>query len=147
MPPYSSIEYFTQKTMSTPKTFACHKMIRSKDADFMHQHQITAQTKPISPDQKEAWIKKKLIGEANEVSSAKTHAKSLSELIDVQEAIFALLDVWKISHDGFAKMCQEKRDLRGCYTNGVFLTSITLDTDNPLYAHYTDHPEKFTPVS
>lgn len=133
--------------MSIQKTFACHKMIRSKDAAFMHQHQITAQTHPISPDQKEIWIKKKLIGEAHEVSSAKTHAKSLSELIDVQESIFALLDLWEISHDGFSKMCQEKRNLRGCYTNGVFLTSVTVNTDNPHYAHYKDHPEKFTPVS
>ena len=133
--------------ITTKKTFACHKMIRSKDAAFLQQHHIEVETHPISLDQKELWIKKKLIEEAQEVSSAPTHAKSLSELIDVQEAIFALLTLWEISHDGFKTMCQEKRTLRGSYSEGLFLTSVTLSTENPLYAHYKDHPEKFTPLS
>ena len=134
-------------TMSTEKTFACHKMIRGNDAQWMLQHNIKAKTHPIPSDQKEMWIKMKLIGEATEVSTAATHIKSLSELVDVQEAINALLHTWSISTETFEKMCQEKRALRGSYQDGVLLTHVTMNEDNPHYSHYSAHPEKFTPVA
>jgi len=139
--------YPLEKTVLSYQTFACHKMIRSQDSDFMNNHGIAATTHSIPEDQKEFLLKKKLIGEAKEVTSAPSHAKSLSELIDVQEALWALLKEWELSPEGFQKMCQEKRDLRGTYSEGVLLTRIRLAIDSPHYAHYASHPEKFTPVA
>ncbi len=122
-------------------------MVRGNDAQWMMKHHITAKTHPIPEDQKEGWIKKKLIEEAGEVTTAHTHAKSLSELIDVQEAIHALLHVWEITPETFEKMCQEKRNLRGSYKDGVLLTEVTLDETNEQYAHFAHHPEKFIPIA
>lgn len=118
-------------------------MVRGHDPQWMLTQNITAQTHPIPADQKESWLKKKLIEEAGEVTTAHTHVQSLSELIDVQEAIHALLHVWEISPETFEKMCQEKRTLRGSYKDAVLLTHVTLNEDNPHYAHYAQHPEKF----
>ena len=113
----------------------------------MQQNNILAQTHPIPLDQKEALLKDKLMEEAGEVTTAHTHAKSLSELVDVQEVIWALLKQWEISEAGFEKMCEEKRALRGSYTDAVLLTGITLNDDNAHYTHFKSHPEKFIPVS
>jgi predicted house-cleaning noncanonical NTP pyrophosphatase (MazG superfamily) len=133
--------------MSTSQTFACHKIIRSKDAQWMQQHNILAQTHPIPLDQKEALLKNKLMEEAGEVTTAHTHDKSLSELVHVQETIWALLHQWEISQAGFEKMCQEKPTLRGSYADAVLLTGISLNDDNDQYPHFKSHPEKFIPVS
>jgi predicted house-cleaning noncanonical NTP pyrophosphatase (MazG superfamily) len=133
--------------MEVMKKFACHKMIRGNDTAWMAQHGITAQTHPIPVEQKEAFLKKKLIEEAAEVTSAPTHAKSLSELIDVQEALWSLLAQWQLTPENFEKMCAQKRALRGSYAQGVLLTSVTMSQDHAHLDHYNAHPEKFIPIA
>jgi predicted house-cleaning noncanonical NTP pyrophosphatase (MazG superfamily) len=127
-------------------TFQCFKMVRSREKEWLMHQGVHAQTHPIPAGEKEGFLKRKLIEESQEVSTSETHVHALSELIDVQEAVWALLHHWGISKEGWETLCQEKREARGQYSDGVLLTRLDLPASHSKALHYQSQSERYFPV-
>lgn len=131
---------------TTLPIFMCNKLARDKTAQNFKESNITATHRIISGKELHDALYKKLLEEALEVTQAVDRKEIISELVDVLDVIEGLRNALDISHDEIEVARNDINDRRGCYQNGLFLTTIEMSEENPAVNHFRKSPEKYQEI-
>ena len=124
-------------------TFQCDKLTRDKEPERLKEMGIEVETRILSSDEMVSYLKKKLHEEVLEAVEAPNQQDIVNELIDIIDAVHTLRHTLGMTEEEFHHLAQEKKKLKGEYTKGVCLCTVTLSEDHPRYMHYKSHPEKY----
>ena len=128
------------------RTFKFDKLIRDKILDTMHSTGYTVHDKKLTGAELVAALKNKLLEEAHEVAQAKSLEELKEELADLQEVISALTSVCKLDPAEIEKIRVTKNIQKGGFADGIYVSSIELDEDNPEINRYLAKPKQYPEV-
>ncbi len=123
--------------------FTVDALVRDKKTAFLKDHNIEYVLRQLSHAEYLTYLKKKLQEEAAEAAELIKTKDVISELIDVYDVLYLLLQELRIDHEEFYRLREEKHERSGTYEGKLCLSQVTLGENNPLLATYKAHPEKY----
>ena len=126
--------------------FACNKLVRDKTIERMNAKNMHCHFHIANEEKYLAGLKEKLIEEALEVKDAKNRTELIDEMVDVLEVLHALCKASNISLEEVEKKQHETRNLRGGFTEKIYLEYFELAQDNPLVADFKSRSDKYPEI-
>jgi predicted house-cleaning noncanonical NTP pyrophosphatase (MazG superfamily) len=125
--------------------FTFNKLVRDK----IVQHQIDSGAKPhyhrLDSSRHKAELIKKIIEEAQEISSA-NQENIAGEIADVQQAVDDLKAKLGLSDVDIAKAQKAKNDKNGSFKNGIFVDYVELADDDEWVAYYKKNADRYPEI-
>jgi predicted house-cleaning noncanonical NTP pyrophosphatase (MazG superfamily) len=120
------------------KVFILNKLARDKMPNIMRNEGCTVQEKKLEGQELMVALKNKLIEEVNEIMHAKTNIELSEELADLIEVISSIATVNNTNLEEIEKIRIAKNNKRGGFLQGLFISTIEIDEENPTIKYYAD---------
>lgn len=116
--------------------FFCNKLGRDKDLAIDKAAGIQATHRYLDKQELQNALKKKLIEEATEVTTAMSKEEIISELADVQLVIDGLCKAYGIEKSELLAKKDDHYQKRGGFETGYFVEYIEMAEDNPEISYF-----------
>jgi len=126
------------------RTFKFDKLIRDKILDMMHSTGYIVHDKKLTGKELIEALKNKLLEEAHEVVQAKSVEELKEELADLQEVVSALVSACKLDSAEIEKIRVAKKQKKGGFSEGIYVSSIDLDESNPEINRYIAKSDRYS---
>jgi predicted house-cleaning noncanonical NTP pyrophosphatase (MazG superfamily) len=127
-------------------TFLADKLVRNKALDQMTAQGIECTSGVVLPEKKEFYLKKKIAEEAQELLESQDRDHILSELCDVFEAAYALMDLYGLQESDLLKKSAQKREAKGSYDQFFHLKTLTLPENHSKISHYFQEKKRYPEI-
>lgn len=101
-----------------------NKLIRDNIPEIIQNDNKTCVVEILSENDFIVELKKKLIEESSELSSAQNRDDLINELADIHEVMDAIKAIYEISTDDVNRRQQEKAETNGRFEKRLFLVSV-----------------------
>lgn len=128
------------------QSFKFDKLIRDKILDMMLSTNCIVHNKKLEGAELVAALKNKLLEEAHEVAAAKSVEELKEELADLLEVVYTILSTHKLELAEIEKIREAKNLQKGRFTQGIYVSSIEIDENNPEINRYIASPDKYPQV-
>jgi predicted house-cleaning noncanonical NTP pyrophosphatase (MazG superfamily) len=128
------------------RRFGFNKLVRDKIPDLMRKKNINVFEYAMEKEGYIQELKRKLLEEAEEVISASSKADITEELADVLEVIFALANVYDITHDQIEHARCVKKESRGGFEEQIYVTHVEMSDDNRDVEYYRAQSDKYPEI-
>jgi predicted house-cleaning noncanonical NTP pyrophosphatase (MazG superfamily) len=113
---------FTHTMTNLPKENEYPKLVRDKIPEIVKAHEgIDAPTKILDDEEYLAYLLKKVVEEATELSETETDDHLQEEIADVYEIIDSILKLKHMNRDDVLKVQDEKRAKRGGFEQRILM--------------------------
>jgi predicted house-cleaning noncanonical NTP pyrophosphatase (MazG superfamily) len=119
------------------------KLVRDKQVEIFNNRKIVSTFKVLSAQEKEHYLKLKLIEEAEEIFLAKDREELIEEIADIQEVLESLKNSMAICDKEIEEKALSKQNLKGSFDIGIYIKHIEMDEDNILNQYFKKHPQKY----
>jgi len=127
----------------TKHSFKFDKLIRDKILEMMLSTDCIVHDKKLKGPELITALKNKLLEEAHEVAATKSVDELKEELADLMEVISAILSIHKLDPAEIEKIRETKNLQKGGFTQGIFVSSIEIDENNPEINRYISKSTKY----
>lgn len=125
------------------KSFKFDKLIRDKILDMMLTTNCIVHDKKLESAELVAALKNKLLEEAHEVVATKSVEELKEELADLLEVVYTILSTHKLELTEIEKIRETKKLHKGGFTQGIYVSYIEIDENNPEINRYLTKPDKY----
>lgn len=125
------------------QSFKFDKLIRDKILDMMRSTDYIVHYKKLKGAELVAVLKNKLLEEAHEVAATKSVEELKEELADLLEVVYTILSAHKLEITEIEKIRETKKLHKGNFSQGIYVSSIEIDENNPEVNRYLARPDKY----
>lgn len=125
------------------QSFKFDKLIRDKILDMMLTTNCIVHNKKLESTELVAALKDKLLEEAHEVAATKSVEELKEELADLLEVVYTILSAHKLEITEIEKIRETKKLHKGDFSQGIYVSSIEIDENNPEVNRYLARPDKY----
>lgn len=125
------------------QSFKFDKLIRDKILDMMLTTNCIVHNKKLESTELVAALKDKLLEEAHEVAETKSVDELKEELADLLEVVYTILSIHKLDLAEIEKIRETKKLHKGDFSQGIYVSSIEIDENNPEVNRYLARPDKY----
>ncbi len=125
------------------QSFKFDKLIRDKILDMMLTTNCIVHNKKLESTELVAALKDKLLEEAHEVAETKSVDELKEELADLLEVVYTILSAHKLEITEIEKIRETKKLHKGDFSQGIYVSSIEIDENNPEVNRYLARPDKY----
>lgn len=123
------------------------KLVRDKVPEMIQSEGSIVQSQKLHGDELVEALKNKLIEEAQEVLHAKSANELKEELADVMEVWTAIASSHNIDLADIEKARISKKAKRGAFADGIYISAIEVDQDNPAIERYIPNRDKYPEIT
>lgn len=127
--------------MSKKITFVLNKLVRDKLYDDMVRMDQELDARVLYDEEIEESLLDKLEEELEELRSGDDE-----DPVDLGSVILAYAKVRGYSVESFLEAINEREEKRGAFDDRRFISSISLDADDPWVEYYRKDPEKYPEI-
>lgn len=125
------------------RIFKFDKLIRDKILEMMRSNGCIVHDKKLEGTELIDALKNKLLEEAHEIAQTKSVDELKEELADLLEVVSAILSVHKLDLTEIEKIREAKKLQKGGFAQGIYVSSIEIDENNPEINRYLSKPNKY----
>lgn len=129
--------------MAETKTFYIQKLVRDKMQSQLEAENASCVSKTLSDSEYSLELKKKVVEEAREVSSATTRENLIEEVADVFEVLEALIKLENISKEEITAYRIKKNDGWGKFEKRLWIETITAPINSEECEYLSRQPDKY----
>ncbi|MFA6535341.1 MAG: nucleoside triphosphate pyrophosphohydrolase [Candidatus Babeliales bacterium] len=125
------------------QSFKFDKLIRDKILDMMLSTNCIVHNKKLEGTELVTALKNKLLEEAHEVAATKSVEELKEELADLLEVVYTILSTHKLELAEIEEIREIKKLQKGSFTQGIYVSSIEIDENNPEINRYLAKSDKY----
>ena len=127
----------------TKRIFKFDKLVRDKIPAIIQADGSVVQSQKLHGEELVEALKNKLLEEAHEVLQTKSVNELKEELADVMEVLLAIASAQNIDLAEIEQIRIRKNNERGAFADGIYISAIKVDQDNPAIKRYLSNRDKY----